>query len=255
MVPSAYLRVFQPLDGFDALELSMLECSSVPAERYGSIGLVRPQEAKEVFSKEVDGERFVAIAHTRLRELLALLSFERTIPDAVVPAFFGKGAVSAARRELETFQSEHPHVRPTVVQSVWHVPPRWFVCFDDSERIVEQSGEHPTIRYETTLEAARTRISDALETLTGEMVHPVIVGMIRELKEWLSSFHERSFLELDYASVAEMFDADDLADDHSARDVWTSITAMGEGDGAKAGLYYRRVNERWSGSRGPSRFN
>jgi hypothetical protein len=56
-------------------------------------------------------------------------------------------------------------------------------------------------------------------------------------------------LELDYASVATLFDPDDLADDHSAADVWNAIAALGEGDGMKAGLYYRQVNERWTRSR------
>jgi hypothetical protein len=246
--------VYQPLEALTDLERSLLECSApsgfgtTPSARR-AIGLIPSEESLEVYTKDVDGERFVAVAHTRLRALLALISFERTIPDAVVPAFFAKGEVRAARRELELFQQKHPDVRPTVVQSVWHVPPRWFVCFDDVERRVEQVGDHPTIRYETSLEIASARVGDALDTLTGEMVHPVIVGMIRELKEWLSGFHPRSLIELDYASVAELFDADALADDHSSADVWNSIRALGEGDGMRAGLFYQRVNERWASAR------
>ena len=52
----------------------------------------------------------------------------------------------------------------------------------------------------------------------------------------------------DDAGVEEEVDAvdpDDLADDHSAADVWTAIEALGEGDGTRAGLSYRRANARW----------
>ena len=203
----------------------------------------------------VDGVAFYCPTHPRLRWLLGLASFERSMPNVALGLFFTRQEIAAARRELEAIEREHPDVRPPIVQSVWHVPPRWFVCFTDEERRFEQAGEHPTIRYETRVGKARARVAKALDTLTGGIVHPVIVGMIYELKEWLGNFPDEAVLELDYASVATMFDADDLADDRSAADVWSSITAIGEGDGMKAGLYYRRVNERWTRSRSRESLN
>src|SRR5439155_4339334 len=104
-------------------------------------------------------------------------------------------------------------------------------------------------RYETELSVAKQRVVSALDSLTGGIVHPVIVGMIYELKEWLSSFDNGSVLELDYATVATLFDPEELADDHSANDVWSAITALAQGDGMKAGLFYQRVNERWAAPR------
>lgn len=183
------------------------------------------------------------------------MAFERSLPDSAVPLFFTEDQIAGARRELASIEREQPGLRPPIVQSLWHVPPRWFVCFDDSERRIEQAGDHPSIRYETRIDVARSRVSAALETLTGGIVHPVIVGMIYELKEWLKGFGERAVVELDYASVATMFDADDLADDHSAADVSNAIAALGEGDGMKAGLFYRRVNERWSQARARESLN
>lgn len=214
-----------------------------------TLGLLAPEECNEVYEKTVDGESFYCPTHPRLRWLLGLVAFERSVPDSAVPLFFTENEITAARRELETIEREQPGIRPAIVQSLWHVPPRWFVCFEDSERRIEQADDHPTIRYETRIGAARERVARALDTLTGGIVHPVIVGMIYELKEWLASFEERSVLELDYASVATLFEPDDLADDHSAADVWGAIGALGDGDGMKAGLYYRRVNERWTRSR------
>jgi hypothetical protein len=213
-----------------------------------SLGLLAPQECREIYEKVVDGRPYVCLGHNHLRSLLGLISFERSLPDSVVPLFFSEQEVAKARAELESLQQTHPDVRPSVVQSVWHVPLRWFVCFDDSERRIEHD-DVPTIRYETRASTARERVGEALETLTGGIVHPVIVGMIYELKEWLSTFDEDSLLELDYASVATMFEPDELADDHSSADVWSAIRALGEGDGMKAGLFYQRANERWTRTR------
>jgi hypothetical protein len=248
----AYLRVYQPVTALTNIEQAIVEhARSHPDEanrmsRAPALDLLPPEECREVYEKVVDGAMYVCPSHNRLRTLLSLVAFERSIPDAVVPSFFSEREVSRARVELETIQRTQPDIRPCVVQSVWHVPVRWFVCFDDAERRVEQAGDHPSIRYETRIGLARERVARALDTLTGGIVHPVIVGMIYELKEWLSTFNELSLLELDYASVATLFEPDEIADDHSAADVWSSIVALGEGNGMNASLYYRRVNERWA---------
>lgn len=257
----AYLRVYQPLESLSDPERALVEQArddprpKASGYGHGSLGLLAPQESREVYERELDGRTFVCPGHNRLRALLGLVAFERSMPDAVVPVFFSEREVASARAELELIQQQHPDMRPSVVQSVWHVPLRWFVCFDDAERRIEQSEDHPTIRYETRIVTARRRVADALETLTGGIVHPVIVGMIYELKEWLGTFDPASLLELDYASTAALFDADELADDHSAADVWNAIRAMGEGDGLKAGLFYQRANERWTRVRQRESFN
>jgi hypothetical protein len=244
--------VYQPLEALSEPERAMVERArkqperTVHRARRHSLGLLAPQECREVYERLIDGRVLVCPGHNRLRTLLGLVAFERSLPDAVVPLFFSEKELVRARAELETMQRAYPEIRPSIVQSVWHVPLRWFACFDDSERRIEQAGEYPMIRYETQISAARRRIGEALETLTGGIVHPVIVGMIYELKEWLATFDDSSLLELDYASVAETFDPDELADDHSAADVWNAIRALGEGDGMKAGLYYQRANERWT---------
>lgn len=247
----SYLRVYQPLSVLSASDLGVIDRVSAKAD--GStrrlLGLLAPEECREVYEKVVDGETFYCPAYTRLRWLLGLVAFERTIPEAAVPMFFSADELEGAHQELEVIEREQPGLHPPLVQSLWHVPPRWFVAFDDAERRIEQNGDHPQVRYETRVGQAQDRVANALDTLSGGVVHPVIVGMIYELKEWLSSFDARSLLELDYASVATLFAADDLADDHSAADVWHAIAALGEGDGMRAGLYYRRVNERWGRSR------
>ena len=239
----SYLRVYQPLDALSAIDRGVVELEPNGSGQH--LGLLAPDECLEVYAKTIDGEVYYCPAYTRLRWLLGLVAFERSIPESVVPLFFSADELEGAHAELETLEREQPGLHPPLIQSLWHVPPRWFVAFDDSERRIEQNGDHPKIRYETRIGKARERVAAALDTLSGGVVHPVIVGMIYELKEWLKNFDERSLLELDYASVATLFPADDLADDHSASDVWNAIAALGEGDGMRAGLFYRRVNERW----------
>ena len=250
----SYLRVYRPIEALSEPERAFVEHVRAKPHELGrsgrhSLGLLAPQECQELYERNVDGQSFVCLGHNKLRTLLGIIAFERSLPDSVVPHFFSEREVAKARTELETLQRAHPDIRPSVVQSVWHVPLRWFVCFDDVERRIEQAGDLPTIRYESRVHTARRRVGDALQTLTGGIVHPVIVGMIYELKEWLVTFDPASVLELDYASVAAMFEPDQIADDHSSSDVWNAIRALGEGDGMKAGLFYQRANERWTRAR------
>lgn len=256
----SYLRVYRPLESLSETERAFVVrtqasvSAHAPAARH-SLGLLAPSERRELYER-TEGERtFVCLSHNRLRELLGLVAFERSLPDAVVASFFTQSELADARAELETMQQAMPDVRPSVVQSVWHVPLRWFVCFTDAERRIEHAGDHPVIRYESRVATARQRVADALQTLTGGIVHPVIVGMMYELREWLATFDPDSILELDYASVASMFEPDELADDHSAADVWNAIAALGEGDGMRAGLYYQRANERWGRARQRETYN
>lgn len=251
----SYLRVYRPLEAFPQAERERIELAVRDPSRARSTGghnslcLIAPEERRETYVTEIDGRVYVCPAQTRLRTILGMLAFERALPEGVGRVFFSEREMSDARRELELIQSADVDLRPSIVQSPWHVPLRWFVCFEDAERRIEQVAEHPRIRYRSTVGRARERVGEALEIVKGGIIHPVMVGMIFELREWLGTFDEESVLELDYASVATLFDPEELADDHSAADVWNAIRALGEGDGMKAGLYYRRANERWIGAR------
>ena len=99
--------------------------------------------------------------------------------------------MTSARREIEQIESEQPGIRPPIVQSLWHVPPKWFVCFDDAERRMEHSGDHPSIRYETRRGVGPSPCSCALDTLTGGIVHPVIVGHDLRAEGVVAGFDER----------------------------------------------------------------
>ena len=247
----AYLRVFQPLEAFEDDERAEVERiakdpSSVRANRpLDTPGLIAREESLETFVTVVDGQPYACPARTRLRTLLSMIAFDRMLPQGVGPVFFSEREIRDARRELEALQAAHPGLQPSMLQSAWHAPLQWFACFDDTERRIEAEGDHPRIRYRTRVGRAHERLASALDMLKGGVVHPVYIGVMFELQEWLAAFHPDGILELDYASVSTMFDPDELADDHSAADVWAAIQALAEGDGMKAGLSYRRANERW----------
>lgn len=262
----AYLRVYRPLESLPEPERERAErLLSVSAPvgsvqtrdgvRAHALGLIPPEERKPVFERIVDGTRYVCPSQMRLRTLLAMVSFERSLPDKAVRMFFEPEDLQAARRELERLQEEVPGIRPYVVQSAWHIPLRWFACFEDGERRIEQTDDHPRIRYETAMSEAQARLGKAVEILEDRGLHPSITGMVKELGEWVNGFDASCLLELDYASVSLLFSGDELADDHSARDIWESIEALASGDGFRAGLYYQRATERWMEARSRESLN
>jgi hypothetical protein len=256
----AYLRAYQPLDAFalserEGIERALRHETTVRLVGRHSLGLIARDERREAYAIEDDGGLLVCPSQTRLRTLLTLVAFERSLPGGAAQVFFTARELEAARRELEAIRSRYPDRRPAMVQSAWRVPMQWFVCFDDVERRMEHDGERARILYRTAMTNARQRTQRALDVVKGGIVHPVIVGMVYELGAWLGTFDDRSVIELDYASVSDLFEADELADDHSAADVWNAIEALGARDGLRAGLHYRRVNERWSGVRARETLN
>lgn len=255
----AYLRLYRPLDAFPLEERERIETAAraapPPLRSRNPLRLIAPEESRDAYTLTVEGRTYACPARTRLRTILGMLDLERTLPDGVGVLFFSERRLEDARRELERIRSVEPDIRPCLVQSAWHVPTRWFVCFDDAERRIEQDGDHPRLSYRTTVERAKARVSEALDVVKGGIVHPVMVGMIFDLGEWLATFDDDAVLELDYASVATLFQPEDLADDHSAADIWGAIRALGEGDGMRAALQYRKVSERWASARERQNWN
>jgi hypothetical protein len=250
MLCCGYLRVYRPIDTFGPDERDQIAAAigSAPAPT-NAIGLLAPAERREAYVTEIDGRTYVCPAQTRLRTILGMVAFARTIPDAARSAFFSARALRDAQRELSALRADPEGMRTTLLQSAWHIPLQWFVCFDAAERRLEVDDDGARLRYLTRVADGRRRVQEALDTLKGGIVHPAVVGVIFELGEWLASFEPDAVLELDYASLATLFGPDELADDHSAAEVWAAIRALGDGDGMTAGLHYRAANERWMRAR------
>jgi hypothetical protein len=250
-----YLRVYQPVE---QLPVEERERAGEPRRRRalaGSLGLIAPTERLETFVMVVDDRTYACPARTRLRTILGMVAFERMVPEEAKSVFFSAAELRSAHRELEELQTDPARAHPSMLQSAWHVPLQWFVCFDDSERRIVSDDYGTRITYVTPMTRARERVQYALDTLKGGIVHPVVIGVIFELSEWLNSFGGECVVELDYASLATLFDPAELADDHGAADVWSAIRALGVGDGMKAALHYRNASERWMRTRGREALN
>jgi hypothetical protein len=262
MIPCAYLRVFRPLGTFpesDRGEWERFILSGGPPrahrpvyrdeasvkERY--VGLLASAEGEYADVRFVDGEYFICPWRTRLRVLASLLSLRESAPVEVAEAFVPEGEFKRAARELARMKRREPSVVPSMLQSPWHVPIRWFVLVDDPERrLVQTAPDEYRLFYWTPLAMAKRRAERALQVLRRSELSP-LARLVREMAEWLSAFHPKSVVELDYASVSSLFTWDELDDDHGGREIQEAVEAISRAGGmARAAEVYQSVANRWA---------
>lgn len=260
MIPCAYLRVFRPLESFPDGERARWERYIVAgaepprhlrvyreeaAAPRGGVGLLAAEEADHADIRLVDGRYYVCPWRTRLRVLASILSLRETAAD--VAAFVPESEARRAAKELARMKRRDPMAVPTMLQSPWHVPVRWFVLVDDDERHLVETpqGEH-RLYYWTALPKARRRAERAREVLRRSELAPV-ADVVRDLAEWLAAFPMNAAVELDYGGVASLFGWDELDNDHSGRDIGHAIDALAERGGmARAVELYQTVAFRWA---------
>jgi hypothetical protein len=264
VIPCAFLRVFRPLDTFADEERAHWEryilAGGQPAPprpvyreesavRRQHIGLLATAEGEHADIRLIDGRYHVCPWQTRLRVLASILSLRETAPTDVAEAFVPDTDARRAARELARLKRREPFAVPSMMQSPWHVPIRWFVLVDEPERrLVESPASSGAYRlyYWTPLAVAKKRADRALQVLRRSELAPV-AELVREMAQWLSAFHPQSVLELDYASVSSLFTWDELDDDHSGHDIQEAIEAISQAGGmARAGELYQQVAGRWA---------
>ena len=262
MIPCAYLRIFRPLDTFPESERAQWEryilgggalTGHRPVYRdeisptLHHVGLLTLAEGDLADVRLAEGRYFVCPWRTRLRVLASLISLRESGPSEVARTFVPESEAKRAARELARLKRREPSAVPSILQSPWHVPIRWFVLVDDGERVLEEtpSGEH-RLRYWTPIARAKKRAERALQVLRRSELAPVS-ELIREMAEWLSAFHPSSVVELDYADVSSLFGWDELDDDHSGRDIQEAVEAVSRPGGmARAAELYQQVASRWA---------
>ena len=265
MVPSAYLRVFQPLEAFPPEEQARWErylvAGARPRRTYrqrrtGSrVGLMLPGEEEGAEVRFLDGRAYLCPWNVRVRVLAGLLTFRETQPKELADLFVPAAEARRAARELQRLRRRARGSLSFIHQSPWHVPVRWFVLFDDQERRLEEApdGSH-RIRYLTTVARARRRAERVVPILRGADLGP-IGELVAELHEWLGGFDRRSLLELDYDGLCGGLTWNELDDDRSARDVHLAIEALSEGRFPRSAELYQRVLGRWSELRAREQLN
>ncbi len=261
---AAYLRVYEPLAAFPEPERSHWaeyacreRTPSVQDELRRSLANLLPvppvpvpvHESDDAFVATVDGVTCVCPWRTRLRGWLALEEVSQRLPgpllDAVLPPVVRRQAVA----DFERWSERNPDARPWIRSATWHVPVRWFVLFADAEREYTKGEDGLVLRYRTPMVEARRRVARGLKALKEALDEgPLIDGLV-DVGRWLEEFHPRSLVELDYGGLVHALPEGELADDHSAADVVEGLAALRAGDGARAGVAYERLTDRWSSVR------
>lgn len=259
MVPSSYLRIYEPLDSFSPKEQerwrayisagarlpSTISYRDIVFEENKQTGMLHPLVAEHAFVRRVNGVYYVCPWRVKLRMLVGLLAFRNNLPDGTAEAFVPENQAERVIAELEKLRQDDPEMRANIASAPWHVPLRWFVPFDDSEKLVTVETEKTRVRYETDLVTARDRVERALNILRGSGMPEGVIGAVAELNEWVREFPTESIIELDYGSVADLFSEEALELDRSAGEVWASLEALEVGDLEEATRLYSRLVEWW----------
>ena len=268
MVPSAYLRVYQPLDAFEReeqlhWERYLLDGGPPPSIRpkyadhhtVGSLGLLAPAEGEHAEIRVIDGRTFISPWRMRLRVLGAMLSFREAEPMELWDQFVPKRDAKRAARDLRRFRRHDPSAVSFCHQSPWHVPIRWFVLFRDEERRLTDDGVGGSrLSYRTSTRRAMRRAEQAVVPLRRSELGP-ISDLIVDLHQWMSAFEQGSLLELDYGELCSFLTWDEMDDDHSARDVAEALTALERHEYPQAAEVYQGVLSRWAEVRSREIFN
>jgi hypothetical protein len=271
VIPCAFLRVFRPIEAFPDDERAEWEryivAGGLPAPVRpiyreeslaggGRLGLIASVDGDQADIRLVGGRYFVCPWRTRLRVLASIISLRESAPFEMADAFVPDADARRAARELARLKRREPSAVPSMLQSPWHVPIRWFVLVDDDERhLVQTTAGDYRLYYWTPLAAAKQRAEHALQALRHSELAPV-ADMIKELSQWLTAFNPHSMVELDYASVSSLFSWDELDNDHSGRDIREAVDAVGGSEGmARAVDLYQTVAARWAEARSRESMN
>jgi hypothetical protein len=268
VVPSASLRIFQPLDAFDRdeqlhWERYLLERTAQPHARprytdhvtADRLGLLAPAEGEHAEIRVVEGRTYVSPWRMRMRVLAAMLSIREARELELWDAFVPKAQGRKAARELRRFRRRDPQAVAFVHQSPWHAPIRWFALFSDDERwLGDDEWGRLRLRYRTTVRKAMRRAEQAVPILRKSELGP-IGELILDLHQWMAVFDPSSLVELDYGSLCDFLTWDELDDDHSARDVNDALDALFRGEFPRTAEIYQGVLSRWAEVRSREMFN
>jgi hypothetical protein len=257
MVPSAILRVFQPLDGFERVEqlhwerylLHGRRPHGLPrfAEREtgAGVGLLAPSEGEHAEVLVVDGVTYLSPDRMRLRVLEAVAAFREDEPFETWDRFVSKKTARTARRQLARHRRRDPQAVTFVQQSPWHVPIRWFALFREGERdLREDEGGRLRLRYRTTARRAMRRAENAIPILRRSDLGP-IGELLLDLHQWIAVFDPHSLVRLDYGDLCDAMTWDELDDDRSVADVQAALDALSTHEYRQAAEVYQHVLGRW----------
>ena len=249
MTASAYLRIYLPVDALRDGGLDLPEArgeSTTPLAATVEVGLVRGSLRDDILTAEHQGRRYGCPRRPLLRAMEGLLAFRSAYAGIGGELLVPEQVAHKAAEQLETIYRQ-PLARSYILTSAWHVPLRWFAVFDPTDReLIEVEGRR-SIRYRTLQGDAAGRLAEAIGILRESQMGEGVLSEVQELADWIGEHPEDSLVELDYGSVAGLFEEADLLLDESSSDVWESISALASNDWETATSHYMSVAMRWAG--------
>ncbi|HKX76203.1 MAG TPA: hypothetical protein VJR05_12535 [Acidimicrobiia bacterium] len=245
MIKSAYLRVYLPEERVPFCD-EHADGPDRPTRRWEPYGFVGESMIEDAWMTEWRGRRFVCPRRPQLRILEGVLALHQALEVSGRAVLIPEAVARQAVTELRSLQRREPGIRSHILTSAWHVPIRWFVPFAPEERLFDNSGSRPDLRYRTGLSDGVDRLERALAILTEVEMPAGILAELSDFGSWLSGFPVDSMIELDYGRVADLFPEADLALDESVREVWESLAALKDGDWTTAGERYGELMSRWA---------
>ena len=261
---ASYLRVYEPLTAFDPERAEFWRryvaagraptTDDGPARQrrllYDNVGPqweTLPEIGDEAYVVGDDDAPLVCPWRLPERNARAIRQVDQLIPSHLRDAFVSP-ALMAEALDVEIDLDPRNPKQPVWHENLatWHVPIRWFVCMAEPDRELRLDPDRRILRFRVPMARARRRARHAygiLQTSLGAG-NPVTAG-IRQLCDWLSAFHPRSLVELDYGGLVRVLSDTELRDDNSPRLVHDGLAALAQGDMTLAGEEYERLMRRW----------
>jgi hypothetical protein len=258
---ASYLRVYEPLHALPAdLRESLtagetavrdtavtleMEQRTVLARAVTSSAIsVETGSQADVYVMRREGRTFFCPVDMPLRSWLSMTSLIDAIGGAVAGTVLPPESMALADQQFLRWRRDNPRAVPHIRQVTWGVPRTWFALVAEEERSQYGAGDASSVRYRARMLDARRRATNAHRTLRRAIDDSELLEELSGLGSWLTTFHHESWVEVDYAGVAQLL-GERLGDDHSADEIHRALDAISRGDIAGAGVAYRTFEERW----------
>jgi hypothetical protein len=102
-----------------------------------------------------------------------------------------------------------------------------------------------TLIYLTSLAQASRRLSRALGAVCRDPAACLPSGGVEDLRRWLTEFHPRSLVELDYGGLVHLLDDEALRSDQSVAEAAAAIAGLETGQNELTAAMCERLTDRW----------
>ncbi len=222
MLPYAsYLRVYEPIYAL-APELRESLCAGeiggkrqlphaggrAASRAHPSRHLVDDQHRAEQAVRRLRdaprGPYFFCPVDMPLRSWLSMTSLIDAIGGSAAGAIVAPETLALADEDFLRWRRDNPQAVPHIRQVTWGVPRTWFTLVVEDERTGYTDATMASVRYRARILDARSRAAYAHRTLRKAIDDSALLAELGGLGSWLATFHHDSWVEVDYAGVAQL---------------------------------------------------